>query len=359
MSWRERSPRLRLINEYGPTETVVGCCVHEVPTGEPAAGPVPIGRPIANARIYLLDGELRPVASGLAGELYIGGAGVARGYLRAPAVTAAAFIPDPFGELPGARLYRTGDLARHLPDGALEFLGRSDHQVKLRGFRIEPGEIEAQLVQHPAVREAVVIVREEVPGDRRLVAYCAPKAGSTPSIHDLRAFLRGRFPEPMVPSAFVLLSELPLSRAGKVDRRALPLPGTERPDQSTRLVTPETAREVEMAQIWCEVLRVETVGVEDSFFDLGGHSLLATQLLAKVRSSFGVALGLEDFFRAPTVRSLTARLQEMLLATMDGAELGEMLEALEALDEEEAERLFAESAAQRTGRFGVDEEEIS
>jgi len=357
--WRRRSPRLRLINEYGPTETVVGCCVYEVPPGEPSPGPVPIGRPIANTRIYLLDGELQPVASGVPGELYIGGSGVARGYLRAPAQTATAFIPDRFGGLPGSRLYRTGDRARCLPDGRLEFLGRIDHQVKVRGFRIELGEIESQLAQHPAVRESVVIVREDVPGDRRLVAYWAPKAGSSPTVHDLRAFLRERLPEPMVPSAFVRLGELPLSRSGKIDRRALPHPGTERPDQSTRFVNPETAREAEMAQIWCEVLRVETVGAEDSFFDLGGHSLLATQLLAKVRSSFGVALGLEDFFRAPTVRSLTARLQEMLLDTVDSADLGEMLEALEALDEEEAQRLSTEATGGRSGRFGTGEEEVS
>ena len=260
--WRQHAPETILINEYGPTETVVGCCVYRVPRDQPISGPIPIGRPIANTRLYVLDQDLEPVPIGVAGELYIGGAGVARGYLNRPGLTAERFIPDPFGKGPGGRLYRTGDLARWRSDGNLEYLGRVDRQVKVRGFRIEPGEIEEALARHPAVREAVVVAREAASDDRRLVAYLVLAAGRpAPADSELRQFLRSSLPEPMIPSAFVVLEALPLTPNGKVDREALPAPESVsfRPD--ARFVAPRGPLEEEVASIWSAVLGLERIGV--------------------------------------------------------------------------------------------------
>jgi amino acid adenylation domain-containing protein len=304
--WREHAPKTRIINEYGPTETVVGCCVYEVAEGETLRpGAVPIGRPIANTQLYILDRHLNPVPIGVPGELYIGGAGVARGYLNRPELTAEKFIRDPFSKHANARLYKTGDLARYLPDGDLEYLGRTDDQIKLRGFRIELGEIEAVLAQHPAVREAAVIVREDQPGDKRLVAYVAAVVGQDPSTAEIRNFAAEKLPAHMVPAAIVKLPELPLTPNGKVDRRALPAPDQSRPELEESYVGPRTPIEEGVAGIWAQVLKIERVGVYDNFFQLGGHSLLATQVISRIRQVFQVELPLRAIFESPTVAGLS------------------------------------------------------
>ncbi|NVJ28035.1 amino acid adenylation domain-containing protein, partial [Myxococcus sp. AM011] len=311
--WRRLAPRVRLINEYGPTETVVGCSIHDLNESGLVHGAVPIGRPIANTALYILDARLRPVPVGVTGELYIGGAGVARGYLRRPELTAERFIPDAFSTVPGARLYRTGDLARFLPDGRLDFLGRRDGQVKLRGFRIELGEVESALRQFSQVREAVAVVREDSPGDKRLVAYLvAPGA----DVSALRDALRQKLPEYLVPSVLVLLDALPLTANGKVDRRALPVPEL-RTAEPESFAAPHTPTEHALAAIFREVLNVSQVGLHDDFFELGGHSLLATQLISRVREAFQVELPLRALFAAPTVEQLAPRI-ETLQATGEG-----------------------------------------
>jgi amino acid adenylation domain-containing protein len=310
-AWREHAPETELVNEYGPTETVVGCCIYRVPEDGPVAGPIPIGRPIAGARLYVLNRALEPVPAGIAGELYIGGVGVARGYLHRPRLTAERFVPDPFGNEPGARLYRTGDLARWRPDGNLEYLGRVDHQVKIRGYRVEPGEVEDALVQHPSVREAAVVAHEYGPDDRRLVAYIiAPPDAEAPSAADLRQYLGGSLPEPMIPSAFVVLESLPLTPNGKVDRAALPAPGRDRSVAEVAFVPPRGPVEDQLAGIWSAVLGVDRVGASDDFFDLGGHSLLATQVVSRIRDAFGVSLPLGEFFETPTIAGVARWIEE-------------------------------------------------
>ncbi|WP_434300845.1 amino acid adenylation domain-containing protein [Corallococcus exiguus] len=305
-SLARRLPR-RLLNMYGPTETTVWSSTHTVGAAE---SPVPIGRPLANTELYVLDAHLRPVPGGVAGELYIGGEGVVRGYRGRPELTAERFISDPFSGRPGARLYRTGDLARWKADGTLEFLGRVDFQVKVRGFRIELGEVEAVLARHPGVQAAVVSAREEAPGDRRLVAYAVPRPGHTLDVSSLREHLRRGLPEYMVPSAFVVLAALPLTPNGKVDRKALPAPeGRGLEPRREAFVAPRTPIEERVAGLWARLLQVERVGLHDDFFELGGHSLLAARLVAAVRASFGVEVPLRDVFSAPTVAGLAERLQ--------------------------------------------------
>jgi amino acid adenylation domain-containing protein/non-ribosomal peptide synthase protein (TIGR01720 family) len=292
--WQDHAPGVRLMNEYGPTETVVGCSAYTLPRGVHRHGPVPVGGPIQNLRFYVLDTRGEPAPIGVAGELYIGGVGVARGYLGRPGLSAEKFVPDPFAE-PGARMYRTGDRARWLEDGNLLILGRTDHQVKVRGYRVELGEIEAALRRHEAVSECLVAVREDQPGDKRLVAYVVSAATAS----DLRAHLRRALPEYMVPSAFVTLDALPDTTTGKFDRRSLPAP-----DYSTdgrQDVAPRTAVEELLCGIWQRVLRVEQVGIDDNFFDRGGHSLLAMQVIAQVREVFGVDVPLRRVFDFPTI----------------------------------------------------------
>jgi amino acid adenylation domain-containing protein/non-ribosomal peptide synthase protein (TIGR01720 family)/FkbM family methyltransferase len=310
--WRTHAPGTRLINEYGPTETVVGCCVHEVGADDTSSGAVPIGRPIANVELHVLDSELRLVPVGAPGELYIGGLPLARGYLGRPELTAEKFVPHPFSTLPGARLYRTGDLARRRADGVLEFLGRVDDQVKVRGFRIELGEIETVLASHPAVRETAVVVREDVPGDKRLVAYVTGEAKELGTA-ELRRFLDAKLPEYMLPAAFVVLEALPLTTHGKVDRKALPAPDGARPELAT-FNPPRTPTEELLAGIWAQVLRLEKVGRQDDFFELGGHSLIATQVISRVREAFGVELPLGELFEAPTLAVLAGRIEAALQA---------------------------------------------
>ena len=304
--WREHAPLTRLVNEYGPTETVVGCCVHTVLPGEALSGSVSIGRPIANTRLYILDSHLLPVPSGVPGELFIGGAQVGRGYLGRPDLSAERFLPDPFSSEPGARLYRTGDKARWMADGRIDYLGRLDFQVKVRGFRIELGEIEAALEQHPQVHQAVVLVREDLPGDKRLVAYVSSHEEQSPQTSTLRDFVQQRLPEYMVPSAFVLLDSLPLTSNGKVDRGALPAPDALR-SEADRYVAPRTPTEQLLASQWSQLLGVSRVSAHDNFFELGGHSLLATQVISRVRATFGIDLPIGQLFDSPSLEAFAVR----------------------------------------------------
>jgi amino acid adenylation domain-containing protein len=307
-AWRAHAPGTRLINEYGPTETVVGCSVYEVGEGDGSTGPVPIGRPISNMELHVLDGAGEKLPVGVPGELFIGGVGLARGYLHQPDLTAERFLSHPAGR--GGRLYRTGDLVRRLPDGQLEWLGRQDLQVKLRGFRVELGEIESALAQHPAVGNCVARIREDppgtpgAPGDRRLVAYLVPR-GDAPSAAELRDFLAPKLPEYMIPSAFLFLSAIPVSANGKVDVGALPRPAAElAPWRPAR-----TDEERTLARLWAETLSVPRIGLDDNFFALGGHSLLALHLLQRVRETFGVELSLPALFRSPTLLAMIEQLK--------------------------------------------------
>jgi acyl carrier protein len=272
----------------------------------PPDGPIPIGTPIANTRVYILDVHRHPVPIGVTGELYTSGDGLARGYLNHPELTAEKFIPDPFSDNSGARLYKTGDLARYLPNGNIEFLGRLDHQVKIRGFRIEPGEVEAVLRKHPAVRAAVVVARKDETGGKSLVAYyVASSRWQARPTSELRAFVESKLPEQMVPSVFVLLETLPLTTNGKVDREALPaLEGGQRSNLEVAFVAPSNELEELLAGIWSEVLGRPLVGIQDNFFELGGHSLLATQVISRLRNALQVELSLRDIFEAPTVALL-------------------------------------------------------
>lgn len=303
--WRRHAPGVRIVNEYGPTETVVGCCTHDVGPEDVARVNVPIGRPIANTQLWVEDvfGALAP--PGCAGELLVGGCGVARGYWNQPGLTAERFAPDPFGA-PGSRVYRTGDRVRWLPDGSLVYLGRLDEQVKIRGHRVEPGEVAALLHEHPAVQQAVVIARD-VDGRPELAAYWVPAGASALDAASLRAYLRERLPDYMVPT-LVSLPALPLTANGKVDRQALPAPegaahGASRP--------PRTAVEDLLCGIWSGVLRRDDVGVDQDFFDLGGHSLLATQAVARIRDTFGVDVPVRLLFDRPTIAALAPELEAL------------------------------------------------
>ncbi|MBW4497711.1 MAG: amino acid adenylation domain-containing protein [Oscillatoria princeps RMCB-10] len=310
----ECAPDSLIFNHYGPTETTVGVLTYQVKHGQVRrdSQTVPLGRPISNTEIYILDSHFQPVPVGTAGELYIGGAGLGRGYLNRPELTAEKFIANPFAGAPGeARLYKTGDKARYLPDGNIEFLGRIDNQVKIRGFRIELGEIESLLVQHPDVRSAVVIAREDTPGDKRLVAYVVPKQEPAPTWSDLRRFLFEQLPEYMVPATFVILEALPLTVNGKVDRRALPAPEF-KPELQWSLVAPRTPIEEMLASIWADVLRIELVGVHHNFFELGGHSLLTIQVISRVRDILAVELPLRNFFEAPTIAEFAELIENSL-----------------------------------------------
>ena len=294
-------------NMYGPTETTIWSSVYEVEGNDEKL--VPIGRPIANTTFYILDANRQPVAEGASGELYIGGDGLARGYFERDELTAEKFVPDPFSIEAGARLYRTGDLARYRHDGVVEFLGRIDHQVKIRGFRIELGEIEAVLEQHPEVKQAVVIAREDTPGDKRLVAYLVAAAASRLDFAVLRNWVKEQLPEYMVPAAWVEMPSLPLTPNGKVDRKNLPAPEYQRAELAGEYQEARTPAEEVMAGIWAEVLKLDQVGVHDQFFELGGHSLLATQVVSRIRHAFQVELPLRALFEAPTVAELSERVE--------------------------------------------------
>ncbi|MBW4647068.1 MAG: amino acid adenylation domain-containing protein [Goleter apudmare HA4340-LM2] len=360
--WRTYMPNARIINEYGPTETVVGCCVYEVPPETDITNSIPIGRAIANTHLYILDSHLQPVPIGTPGELYIGGVGLARGYLNHPQLTAEKFIPNPFeeaweqgsmgaGEAGGefltpnssrakrpasanstqhglnaptarakcpatanstlrSRLYKTGDLARYLIDGNIEYLGRIDRQVKIRGFRIELGEIEAVLNQHPDIQQTVVINREDRPGNKQLVAYIVPRLGTIPTVSNLCDFLKEKLPKYMMPSAFVVLEALPLTANGKIDHQQLPQPDDLPKELAAAYVAPQSQIERMLANIWQVVLNVEKVGIYDNFFDLGGHSLLAVQVYSKLREIFHKDISIVDLFTYPTISSFAQYLSQ-------------------------------------------------
>jgi amino acid adenylation domain-containing protein len=301
-------PESQLINIYGPTEVTVWCCSYQFPSQD-SEKPVLIGRPSHNMQAYVLDNHLQPAPVGVAGQLYAGGAGVSRGYLNRPELTAERFIPHPYSREAGERLYQTGDRARILSDGGIEFLGRVDHQVKVRGYRIELGEIEAVLSEQEWVRSAVVLMREDAPGDKRLIGYVVSVEGQRPATQELRNGLKRRLPDYMIPASFVMLDEMPLTASGKVNRRALPAPETVRDMLAENFVAPRTPVEELLAKLWGDVLKVEGVGVNDDFFDLGGHSLLATQLISRVRESFAVDLPLRSLFESPTVAGLTRSIE--------------------------------------------------
>ncbi len=302
--WQQHAPETKLVNEYGPTETVVGCCVYEIEKGESINGSAPIGRPIGNTQLYVLDSHFLPVPFLVSGELYIGGDGVGRGYLHRPDLTAERFIPNIFDHRGGARLYRSGDLACYRLDGNIDFNGRIDHQVKVRGYRIELGEIESVMSEHPGVRESVVIAREEQPGDKRLVAYIVPSNGVLPDAVEIKKYLKTKLPDYMIPWAFVMLDEMPLTPNGKVDRKVLPAPEGE---VYARGVYEAPAGEVEeiLSGIWSEVLNITPVGRNDNFFDLGGHSLLIVKVHRKIKKILKKEIKIVDLFTYPTIKLLS------------------------------------------------------
>jgi acyl-coenzyme A synthetase/AMP-(fatty) acid ligase/acyl carrier protein len=296
------APGRRFFNAYGPTETAVWASVSECV----ADGRTPeIGKPIINVKIHLLDANLQPTPMGVPSELSIGGEGLARGYLGRPDLTAEKFIPDPFSADPGQRLYRTGDLARYLPDGAIDFLGRIDHQVKLRGFRIEPGEIEAALKQAANVRDAVVLAQGGSQADSRLIGFVVPRSSETLKAKELRDHLRGQLPDYMVPATFHSLEEIPLTANGKVDRKALFQLGAQTMEAETEYVAPRNEAERQLVRIWQEALRLEKVGIDDSFFDLGGHSLLMISIQGRLKEVFKKDVSIMEFFKRPTIRMLS------------------------------------------------------
>ncbi|MEI8212293.1 MAG: amino acid adenylation domain-containing protein [Planctomycetota bacterium] len=303
-------PGVSMINGYGPTETTTFAMSYRIPRNvADDADSLPIGRPIGNTSIYVLDTLGRLVPAGVAGELYIGGPGVARGYWNQPELTAEKFVANPFSDDSESRLYRTGDLCRWRADGNLEFLGRMDGQVKLRGFRIELGEIESVLNEYPDVAQSVVILREDHPDDKRLVAYCVPTTEIVLNHSELRGRLRSRLPDYMLPSAFVSLDKLPLTSSGKVNRRGLPAPDDSRPDLETHYAAPRTPIEQQLASIWADVLGIEAIGIHDNFFSLGGHSLLVTRVNARISSELQVDLPLRKLFEAPTIAELSSEIE--------------------------------------------------
>ncbi|MHB8519305.1 MAG: non-ribosomal peptide synthetase [Limisphaerales bacterium] len=303
-------PGCRLINGYGPTENTTFTCCHPIREVPAEHRSIPIGRPIANTQVYVLDAHRQPVPIGVPGELFTGGDGLARGYLNQPDLTAEKFIAHPFSHQPGARLYRTGDLVRYLPGGDLEFLGRVDLQVKIRGFRVEPGEIEAVLSRHPAVHQCAVVPRQDASEDKQLVAYVVPAPAAASAAGELRAFLQEKLPDYMVPSAFVRLDALPLTPNGKLDRRALPPPGPASATATRKFVAPRDPVETHLVTLWEHVLGLHPIGITDQFFALGGHSLLAVRLIAQIERHFGQRLPVAAIFQAPTIEQQAGLLRQ-------------------------------------------------
>ena len=306
------SPESKIFNHYGPTEATVGVSVFPLNDrrADHQGARVPIGRPLSNCQIYLLDANSKPVPIGVAGELHIAGEGLARGYLDRPQQTARQFVPNPFNSQLGARLYKTGDLARYLPGGSIEFLGRLDHQVKIRGFRIELGEIETVLTEHASVHEAVVLARQDAPNDKRLVAYVVSPPGRTATSGELRNFMKTLLPDYMVPAVVVMLERMPLTRNGKVDRRSLPEPDRVEHQSQAEMVSPRTPSEEKLAQIWLELLQIQHLSIHDDFFELGGHSLSAMQLVSRIRKAFQLELSLLSVFESPTVAGLAEQIDQ-------------------------------------------------
>jgi acyl carrier protein len=338
-----------VLNHYGPTEATVGCCTfaindNDVSTWAPAT--VPIGKPISNDHVYVVDSRMQPVPPGTAGELCISGTGLAREYLNQPQQTAERFVANPF--IKDAKMYRTGDLARFLPDGNIEFMGRIDHQVKIRGFRVEPAEIEAVLKQHPAVKQSVIVPYEDKAGEKRLAAYIV--SGKKPNKEELRVFLAQQLPEYMVPSGFVVMDSLPLTANGKVDLKALPNPEQQPVEAEREFVAAKNPEEEKIVAIWSEVLKINRVGVTDNFFELGGHSLLATQIISRIRNTFRVQMPLHSFLQTPTVAGLAEKLASCPAAESEEEEMARMLAELEGVSEEDAERLLSGEAEKNRER---------
>ena len=322
----------RIFDLYGPSEDTT----YSTFALREKNGPATIGRPIANTQVYLLDMSLNCVPIGVPGELYIGGCGVVRGYLKRPDLTAERFVPHPFSASPGARSYRTGDLARYFADGNVEFMGRIDHQVKIRGFRIELGEIEAALSQHPALREVVVLAREDQPAQKRLVAYIVPLVQPGPSVSELRNFLMQKLPMHMLPSAFIILDVMPLTPNGKLNRRALPAPDSTRPDLEHAFTPPRNDVEELLAGTWKDILGLSEIGIHDDFFELGGHSLLATRLQARIFKVFGIELPLRDLFRRPTICGMAEIIAQLQIEQASDEDL-RLLEMVERLSNQQVE----------------------
>jgi acyl-CoA synthetase (AMP-forming)/AMP-acid ligase II/acyl carrier protein len=336
------SAETRFFNVYGPTENTVDTTSASL-QGDTTTPH--IGRPMENRCVYILNRQGQPAPVGVPGELYVGGAGVARGYLNRPQLTAERFVPDPFSADPNARLYKTGDLGQWRADGSIEYVGRNDHQVKIRGFRIELGEIEAQLVRHEQVRDAVVVVREDAPEDKQLVAYITSRGQSAPNVAELRERLKKALPEYMTPSAFVILQNLPLTPNGKLDRRALTAPGIEA-YVSREYQEPQGEMEATLAEIWRELLHVSRVGREDNFFELGGHSILAMQVVARVQSSLSIAMPIGMLFESETLQQLAVEVDDLrrmrLLDRLSdgGIELEALLERLASMPENQVQQLI-------------------
>ncbi|MBI3415937.1 MAG: amino acid adenylation domain-containing protein, partial [Verrucomicrobia bacterium] len=342
----------QIINHYGPTETTVGSLTYSVAKDDPNAelsATLPIGRPIANTQVYLLDVGLKPVPIGVPGELFISGAGVASGYLNQPEQTTERFLRNPFVSDSEVRMYRTGDLARYLPDGSVEFLGRIDHQVKIRGFRVELAEIEAVLGRNPALQQTIVTAHADKSGDKKLVAYYVVAQGKKTSAEELRNYLKEQLPDYMVPAVLIPLEALPLTPNGKIDRRALPDPETTPAAKEKVYVAPTNPTEEKLAAIWREVLKVERVGIQDDFFELGGHSLLATQVIVRIRSAFEIQLPLRVIFESPTLVKLSAVISEAQKELGGDEDIDALLEGLEDMSDEEAQRLLAEESKKAGG----------
>jgi amino acid adenylation domain-containing protein len=344
-----------LWNLYGPTETTIWSSARQIVEADQSAPAEPVGGPIANTQIYLLNGCREPVPIGVAGEIYIGGAGVARGYRNRQDLTAERFVVDPFSSEPQARMYKTGDLGRWRADGTIEYLGRNDYQVKIRGFRIELGEIEAQLARHEHIKEAAVVAREDAPGGKRLVAYIVPReshdGASDLGAEDLRIHLRASLPDYMVPSAFVILDRMPLTLNGKLDRRALPLPNDDA-YASREYVPPHGEVEESVAQIWQDLLRIDRIGRRDNFFELGGHSLLVMQAVARIESQWSIEVPIQSMFECPTLSEFAAHTEELrnsrLLGRIaaGGAEVEDLLETLASMSESRARELLRDIATE-------------
>lgn len=337
--WQDVAPDTILVNEYGPTETVVGCCIYQVPIGKHTSGSIPIGKPIANTQLYILDQYLQPVPTGVAGELHIGGIGLARGYLNQPELTALKFIPNPFSKQKGDRLYKTGDLVRFLPSGDIEYIGRIDNQIKIRGFRVELGEIEAVINQHPSVSASVAIVREDKPGNQNLTAYITLHPDKTLTISELRRFLQNKLLDHMIPTAFMILEAFPLTSNGKVDRRALPMPDALRPELEVAYVVPQTEVEKTIASVWQKALNLEKIGIHDNFFEIGGHSLLLVTVHSQLQEILNAELSTLDLFRYPTINSLAEYLSSSANKTVSLQETEIQTEKISAGKAQQRKRL--------------------
>jgi amino acid adenylation domain-containing protein len=343
VAWHKQvGERVRLVNTYGPTETTVAVTMCDLrPQDESIRlNTVPIGRPLANATAYLLDASLMPVPIGAPGELHIGGPGVARGYVNRPELTAEKFITDPFSDEQDARLYKTGDLARYSPDGNIEFLGRIDNQIKIRGFRVELEEIEQALRSRTGVADCAVVMHEDSDGDKRLYAYVVRRVRAELTISELRGYLKTKLPSYMVPTSFELIDALPLSPSGKINRRALPAPRFTRTEADESFVAPRTPIERLLAVEWCDVLKLERIGIHDNFFEMGGHSLLAAKVVSRVRGSLEVEFGMVDLFQAPTIAGLAALLFPRGAQHEPDEELTALLGELASLTDEEAQLRF-------------------